>query len=81
MKRILGIGIYKSGDLTYEFADLTDLNVRFCGREIVFTGHATVKSLYKGKQFSNLYQLTRVYIKRRGKWEAVASKRTRVAPE
>src|ERR1044071_7572126 len=48
-KRILKIGIYKPGDLTSEVTTLDDVNVRAEGDTASFTGHATVRSRFKGR--------------------------------
>ena len=78
MKCILEIGIYKPGDLTSEVINLDDVNAHINGDRAVFTGRATVKSRFKGQDFSSLYQLTKVYEERRGHWQVIASKTARV---
>jgi hypothetical protein len=52
MKRILTIEVYKPGDLTSEVIDLDDLSAHVGGDTTVFTGRATVKSRFKGRDFS-----------------------------
>ncbi|HEX8139532.1 MAG TPA: nuclear transport factor 2 family protein [Pyrinomonadaceae bacterium] len=81
MKRILEIGIYKPGDLTSEVTNLDDVNGHVSGDRAVFTGHATVKSRFKGQDFSGLYQLTRVYVKQQERWQVVASRTARLGNE
>ncbi|MBA2341738.1 MAG: nuclear transport factor 2 family protein [Pyrinomonadaceae bacterium] len=78
MKRILGIGIYKSGDLTDEIINLNDVNTHVDGNRAVFTGHATVKSRFKGRDFSGFYQLSKVYEKQQERWQVVASRTARL---
>ncbi|MDT4965774.1 MAG: hypothetical protein QOJ64_511 [Acidobacteriota bacterium] len=78
MKRILGIGIYKSGDLTSEIINLGNVDADVSPRRLVFTGHATVSSRFKGRDFSGLYQLSKVYEKRQERWQQVASKTARL---
>ena len=78
MKRILGIGIYKSGDLTDEVVNLNDVNTHIDGSRAVFTGHATVKSRFKGRDFSGFYQLSKVYEKQQERWQVVASRTARL---
>lgn len=78
MKRILEIAIYKPGDLTSEITALDQVNSDVSGDRAVFTGRATVKSRFKGRDFSSLYQLTRVYEKRQERWQVVASKTARL---
>jgi ketosteroid isomerase-like protein len=81
MKRILEVGVYKPGDLTSEVTALADVSVRVEGETTVFTGHATVKSRFKGRDFSSLYRLSRVYEVRQGRWRVVASKTARLGDE
>lgn len=81
MKRILEIGIYKPGDLTAEVIDLDDVDVHVEGDRAVFTGHVTVKSRFKDRDFSGFYQLTKVYLKQEEQWEVIASRTARLAEE
>ena len=81
MKSILEIGIYKSGELTSEVTNLDDVSAHVNGNRAVFTGHATVKSRFKGQDFSGLYQLTRVYVKQQERWQVVASRTARLGNE
>ncbi len=78
MKRILEVGLFKPGDLTSEVTALGDVSVRVEGDTTVFRGHATVKSRFKGQDFSSLYRLSRVYEKQQGRWRVVASKTARL---
>jgi len=78
MKSILEIGIYKPGDLTAEVTGLAGVNANVSGNKAVFTGHATVKSRFKGQDFSSLYRLSKVYEKQQGRWRVVASKTARL---
>lgn len=81
MKRILEVGVYKPGDLTSEVTSLGDVSVRAEGDTTVFTGHATVRSRFKGQDFSSLYRLSRVYERPHGSWQVVASKTARLGDE
>jgi ketosteroid isomerase-like protein len=78
MKRILTIGVYKPGDLTSEIVDLDNVNTDVAGDRAVFTGHATVKSRFKGRDFSGFYRLSKVYEKQREQWQVVASRTARL---
>jgi hypothetical protein len=80
-KRILKIGIYKPGDLTSEVTTLDDVNVRAEGETALFTGHATVKSRFKGRDIGSLYQLSKTYEKRQGRWRIIASTTARLGDE
>lgn len=77
-KRILGVGVYTPGDLAFEVTALADVNVRPDGEKTVFSGHATVRSRFKGRDFSSLYRLSRVYEVRQGRWRIVAAKTARL---
>ena len=81
MKRILEIGIYKPGDLTSEVIGLDDVAAHVEGNRAVFTGHVTVKSRFKDRDFSGFYQLTKVYLKHEQLWEVIASRTARLATE
>ncbi len=80
-KRILEIGVYTPGDLAFEVTALADVNVRPDGETTVFSGHATVKSRFKGRDFSSLYRLSRVYEVRQGRWRIIAAKTARLGDE
>ena len=80
-KRILKIGIYRPGDLTSEVTTLDDVNVRAEGETALFTGHATVKSRFKGRDFGSLYRLSKKYEKQHGRWQIIASKTARLGDE
>ena len=81
MKRILEVGVYKPGELTSEVTTLDDVNVRAEGDTALFTGHATVKSRFNGRDFGSLYRLSRMYEKQRGRWRIIASKTARLGDE
>ena len=80
-KRILGVGVYTPGDLAFEVTALADVNVRPDGETTVFSGHATIKSRFKGRDFSSLYRLSRVYEVRQGRWRIVAARTARLGDE
>ena len=80
-KRILGVGVYTPGDLTYEVTALADVSVRSDGNTTVFAGHATVRSRFKGRDFSSLYRLSRVYGMRQGRWGIIAARTARLGDE
>ena len=64
----------KSGD--YKLDSITqvgDMKVRVFGDTAVVTGNENEKSSYKGKDTSGRYIWTDVFVKRQGRWQAVAS--------
>jgi hypothetical protein len=79
MKRILEIAIYKPGALTAEVIGLEDVNTHVEADRAVFTGHVTVKSRFKDRDFSGFYQLTKVYLKHYEQREVIASRTARLA--
>ena len=66
------------GTNTTSFA-LTDLKVHGYGDVVVVTGLNTVKSTFKGRDTSGAYRFTDVFVKRDGRWQAVATQSTLVA--
>jgi ketosteroid isomerase-like protein len=81
MKSILKIGIYKPGELTSEVTNLDDVTAHVSGNRAIFTGHATVKSRFKGRDFSGHYRLAREYVKQQERWQVVASRTARLGNE
>lgn len=79
MKRILEIGIFKPGDLTSEVINLDDARTHVEGNRAMFTGHVTVKSRFKDRDFSGFYQLTKVYLKHEEQWKVIKSRTARLA--
>ncbi len=69
----------KSGDSKLESITLGDMKVRVFGDTAVVAGTDDEKSSYKGKDTSGHYTWTDVFVKRQGKWQAVASQSTRTA--
>jgi ketosteroid isomerase-like protein len=63
----------KSGASVLQSIDLGKMKVRVFGDTAVVTGSDTEKSTWKGKDSSGHYVWTDVFVKRNGKWQAVAS--------
>lgn len=79
MKRILGIGVYRPGNLRLEVVDPTDLEVTVNENTAVFVGHTTVTRRIRGQNFNDSYQISRAYLKQHAQWRMVASQSDRVA--
>ena len=77
-KRILGVGVYTPGDLAFEVTALADVAVRTKGGTTAYSGHATVRGRFKGRDFSSLYRLSRVYEVRHGRWRIIAARTARL---
>jgi ketosteroid isomerase-like protein len=67
-----------SGDLKFLSQELSDVKVRVYGNTAVATGANTLKGTYKGQDISGTYRFTDTWVKRNGKWQAVASQGTKV---
>jgi ketosteroid isomerase-like protein len=70
----------KSGESRNEFVELGDMNVRVYGDTAVVTGTDSEKSVYQGENSSGRYAFTDVFVKIDGRWQAVASQSTKIAP-
>jgi ketosteroid isomerase-like protein len=68
----------KSGELKFETVKLSDMKVRVYGNTAVATGTNMVKGSYKGQDISGSYRFTDTWVKRNGKWQAVASQATKI---
>jgi hypothetical protein len=71
----------KSGDSKLDSQTLGDLKVRVFGNTAVVTGSDDEKSSYKGKDTSGHWIWTDVFVKRQGRWQAVASQGTLIAKQ
>lgn len=62
----------------YEIESLRneDIRVRVFGDAAVATALGTVKGRYKGQDASGQFRYTRVWVKRQGRWQAVAAQST-----
>lgn len=73
------VNALKSGDVKYESIEPGDAKVRVYGNAAVATYTVQVKATNKGQDTSGNYRLTRVFVKRNGKWQEVAFHQTRVS--
>ena len=70
----------QAGKTTYEAFDVDDLAVRIYGETAVVTGRSTPKGRNaKGEPIRGQYRFLRVWVKRDGRWQAVAFQGTRIA--
>ena len=63
----------KEGALKIESFQLDDVKVRVYGDAAVVTGRITEKSKFQDKDTSGVRRFTDVFVKREGRWQAVAS--------
>ena len=61
-----------SGDLKFESMELSDMTVHVYGDTAVAAGTNNLHGTYKGQDISGKYRFTDTWVKRNGKWQAVA---------
>lgn len=72
----------KTGNFKPASAEVDQMTVRVFGNTAIVTGRSTLKGArYQGKDISGQYRFTDVFVKRGGRWQAVASQSTRIAQE
>src|SRR6185312_2579330 len=69
----------KAGAPATQAAGIGEMKVRVFGDSAVVAGSDTEKSTLKGKPVIDKYLWTDVFVKRDGRWQAVASQSTKVA--
>jgi len=69
----------KSGDTKYTSLTEDDFHVRTYGNAAVVTGRYATKGVTKGKEFETNGRFTDTWVKRNGRWQAVASQDTLIA--
>ncbi len=67
-----------SGDLKFQSIEVSDLKVHVYGNTAVAAGTNMTKGTYKGQDISGKYRFTDTWVKRNGKWQAVASQSTKI---
>jgi ketosteroid isomerase-like protein len=68
-----------SGDFKIQSEELSEIKVHVYGNTAVAVGTNTLKEgTYKGQDISGKYRFTDTWVKRKGKWQAVASQYTKV---
>lgn len=73
--------IRPSPDFKMEAFNLDDINIRLFGDIAVVTGRSTLEVAFKGLSSTSVFRYTRVYVKRNGRWQAVAQQLTRMAQQ
>jgi len=71
----------KSGDSKYDSYMTGEMKVRVFGDTAIVTSSDDEKSSYKGKDTSGHYTWTDVFVKRQGRWQAVATQITLIAKQ
>jgi ketosteroid isomerase-like protein len=70
---------FQGRTVTTQAARIGEMKVRVFGDSAIVTGSDTEKSTSKGKDVIDKYLWTDVFVKRDGRWQAVASQSTKVA--
>lgn len=69
----------QAGDFILVSYKIEDLKVQSHGTVAVVTGRNTIKGTWKGKPADGSYRFTDVFVKRDGRWQAVATQGTGIA--
>ena len=72
---------FASPDYEIESLRNEDIRVRVFGDAAVATARGVVKGRYKGQDASGQFRYTRVWIRRGGRWQAVAAQSTMLPPQ
>jgi ketosteroid isomerase-like protein len=71
------LGVIKSGALSHEMMESTDLRVRLYGNTAVATGLTTTKGKFMGQDFSSCERATDIFVKQNNRWQCVFTQLTR----
>ena len=73
------LGVIKSGALSHESMESTDLRVRLYGNTAVVTGLTTTKGKFMGQDFAFCERATDIFVKQTDRWQCVLTQLTRFA--
>jgi ketosteroid isomerase-like protein len=71
------LAVIKSGALSHELMESTDLRVRLYDHTAVVTGLTTTKGKFMGQDFTSCERATDVFLKQADRWRCVFSQLTR----
>ena len=71
------LGVIKSGTLSHESMESTDLRVRLYGYTAVVTGLTTSKGKFMGQDFTSCERATDIFVKQGDRWQCVFTQLTR----
>jgi ketosteroid isomerase-like protein len=71
------LGVIKSGALSHESMENTDLRVRLYGNTAVVTALATTKGKFMGQDFASCERATDIFVKQIDRWQCVFTQLTR----
>ena len=72
------VSAYESGSIKYESVKFDGIKVHAYGDTAVLTGRSTIKGQDNGKDIGGQFRYTRVYVKRQGTWQLVATQLTHI---
>ena len=70
------VSAYDAGSINYESVMFDEIKVHAYGDTAVVTGRSTQKMKDNDKDITGQFRYTRVYMKRQGKWQLVATQST-----
>ena len=73
------LGVIKSGVLSHESMESTDLRVRLYGNAAVVTGLTTTRGKFMGQDFTSCERATDIFVKQTDRWQCVFTQLTRFA--
>ena len=71
------LGVIKSGALSHESMESTDLRVRIYGNTAVVTGLTATKGKFMGQDFTSCEPATDIFVKQADRWQCVFTQLTR----
>jgi ketosteroid isomerase-like protein len=71
------LGVIRSGALSHDSMESTDLRVRLYGNTAVVTGLTTSKGKFMGQEFTSCERATDIFVKQTGRWQCVFTQLTR----
>ena len=73
------LGVIRSGALSHESMESTDLRVRIYGNTAVVTGLTATKGKFMGQDFASCERATDIFVKQSDRWQCVFTQLTRFA--
>ena len=71
------LGVIKSGVLSHELMESTDMTVRLYENAAVVTGLTTAKGKFMGQDFTSCERATDIVVKQTDRWQCVFTQLTR----
>ena len=71
------LGVIRSGALSHESMESTDLRARLYGYTAVVTGLTTSKGKFMGQDFTSCERATDIFVKQADRWQCVFTQLTR----